>query len=1067
MAKRKKSTADDNDLSSEDAHPQFGISIQELEKLMQTRGHEGIKELKEIHGGLSGIEQKLKTNLITGLSGKEIDLSTRIATFGRNEIPQKSPPTFLCLMCDALKSWTLITLIICAIILFALSFYHPSGETLETKIKSKETNVEWIESAAIIIVVLVVVLVTAFSDWRNERQYHSFQSMIELNQKCNTIRESTVQQIPIKDIVVGDICEIKYGDVLPADGVVVQSNGLKVDEYSLTGDSDLIKKNESRDPFLLSGTCIMEGSGKMLVLAVGEHSQMGMIFKLLGTIKEENNRDKRTNDNKKQNAIINKDNASASQEVIPDNANQTSNEDDPIRFKMEKQSVLHTQLAKLNIQFRYAGMIIVILTILVLLVSFSIEELIQRREWGYKYWTQIVRYFITCITVFILIVPESLSTVATLSLTHIAKKMAMDNNLVRHLDACETIGNTTTICSNKAGILTTNYMTVVQVYVGENHWKNVENPAKAKEIIIPANTKEIIFEGVSVNSSYFSQLLPPEEYETLAKQVGNQTECSLLGFVGALGGNYDEIRRCYPEEQFVHVYKFKSARKYMSTVIQRPDSIVRMYTKGASEIVLKKCKTILNRNGDIVPFSNIDYDHLVRTVIEPMACDGLRTICIAYRDFSSDDLPDWDDEANVVDQLTCICICGIEDPVRPEIPDAIAKCRNAGITVRMVTGDNVNTARSIALKCGIISANDDCLALEGKEFNQRIRSRPDGKIEQNLFDKIWPNLRVLASSSPQDKYVLVRGIMASKIYPIREVVAIIGSETNDVSALKAADVGFAMGIQGTDRAKEASDIILLDENFNSIVKAVMWGRQVYDSIARTSQFKLTINFATILCVFIGACIVKESPLRVTQIFWINSIMATLASLALASEVSAEDLLTCKPYERIRPLISRTTMKNIIGHIFYQLVIMAFILFAGAKIFDIDDGHPVDSIYKPSKHFTIIFNVFVLMNLFNEINCRKIHGEKNVFRGIFTNSTFYGIWIVTFVIQIVLVQYGSFLFSCVALTFKQWMWCFLFGVSVLLWHQMINLIPTTRHMPKLSTHNIDEPASPDTSSNAGM
>ncbi len=176
----------------------------------------------------------------------------------------------------------------------------------------------------------------------------------------------------------------------------------------------------------------------------------------------------------------------------------------------------------------------------------------------------------------------------------------------------------------------------------------------------------------------------------------------------------------------------------MSTVIERPDGMIRMYTKGASEIVLKKCKTILNRNGDTIPFYTVDYDRLVQTVIEPMACDGLRTICVAYRDFPPDRLPDWDDEANVVDQLTCVCICGIEDPVRPEVPDAIAKCRNAGITVRMVTGDNVNTARSIALKCGIISPNDSFLVLEGKEFNRRIRSRPDGEVNEKaiLFSRL-------------------------------------------------------------------------------------------------------------------------------------------------------------------------------------------------------------------------------------------------------------------------------------------------------------------------------------------
>jgi Ca2+ transporting ATPase len=171
----------------------------------------------------------------------------------------------------------------------------------------------------------------------------------------------------------------------------------------------------------------------------------------------------------------------------------------------------------------------------------------------------------------------------------------------------------------------------------------------------------------------------------------------------------------------------------MSTVIQRPDSTIRMYTKGASEIVLKKCKTILNRNGETIPFSTVDYDRLVQTVIEPMACDGLRTICMAYRDFSPDNLPDWDDEVNVVEQLTCICICGIEDPVRAEVPAAIAKCKSAGITVRMVTGDNVNTARSIALKCGIISPNDSFLVLEGKEFNRRIRSKPDGEVKENIF----------------------------------------------------------------------------------------------------------------------------------------------------------------------------------------------------------------------------------------------------------------------------------------------------------------------------------------------
>ncbi|CAF1160340.1 unnamed protein product [Rotaria sordida] len=337
MAKKKKSTTSDNDLSSEDARREFEISIEELEKLMETRGHESIKELNETYGGLSG------------LSDDEIDLSKRIAAFGHNEIP---PRPFLRFMFDALQDWTLI---ICADILSS------------------------------------------------------------------------------KDIIVGDICEIKYGDALPVDGIVVQSNDLKVDESSLTGESDLIKKYESKDPFLLSCTYVVEGSGKMLVLTVGEHSQTKMIFKLLGAIKEENNHEKKTNDNVKQNAT-------KSQEFISDNANLTSNEDDSDRFKVKERSILRTQLTKLAIQIRYA--------------------------------------------VFIIVVPDSLSSAVTISLACAVKKMAIDNNLVRHLD-------------------------------------------------------------------------PPSEKETLPEQVGNNIECSLLGFIDALGGNY-------PEEKFVHIYKFNSARKTMS-----------------------------------------------------------------------------------------------------------------------------------------------------------------------------------------------------------------------------------------------------------------------------------------------------------------------------------------------------------------------------------------------------------------------------------------------------------------------------------------------------------------------
>jgi Ca2+ transporting ATPase len=361
----------------------------------------------------------------------------------------------------------------------------------------------------------------------------------------------------------------------------------------------------------------------------------------------------------------------------------------------------------------------------------------------------------------------------------------------------------------------------------------------------------------------------------MPKQIGNKTECGLLGMVTALGGDYNKIRNGFPSEAHVKVFTFNSARKMMSTVVghKQNSAAYRLHSKGASEIVLAKCAFYLGPNGETLPLSQERIDEIIRTVVEPMASNGLRTICVAYRDFKPArdkvtlgeesnvkyfelDSPNWDstDEDEIIGDMTCLCLVGIEDPVRLEVPEAIRKCQSGGVVVRMVTGDNINTATSIALKCGIITPGDDYLVLESKEFNKRIKDS-NGEVRQELFDKVWPRLRVLARSSPQDKYVLVNGIVESRLNPNREVVAVTGDGTNDGPALKRADVGFAMGIQGTDVAKEASDIILTDDNFSSIVKAMMWGRNVYDSIAKFLQFQLSANLSSgIFCVICAALI---------------------------------------------------------------------------------------------------------------------------------------------------------------------------------------------------------------------
>ncbi|KAM6215220.1 plasma membrane calcium-transporting ATPase 2 isoform 4-T4 [Rhynchocyon petersi] len=1066
---------------------ELGCTMEELRSLMELRGTEAVVKIKETYGDTEAICRRLKTSPVEGLPGTAPDLEKRKQIFGQNFIPPKKPKTFLQLVWEALQDVTLIILEIAAIISLGLSFYHPPGESNEGCATAQggaedegEAEAGWIEGAAILLSVICVVLVTAFNDWSKEKQFRGLQSRIEQEQKFTVIRANQVVQIPVAEIVVGDIAQIKYGDLLPADGLFIQGNDLKIDESSLTGESDQVRKSVDKDPMLLSGTHVMEGSGRMVVTAVGVNSQTGIIFTLLGAGgEEEEKKDKKgmkkgdglqlpaadgaagSNAADSANAgLVNgkmqdgnvdasqskakQQDGAAAMEMQPLKSAEGGDSDDKKKANMHKKekSVLQGKLTKLAVQIGKAGLVMSAITVIILVLYFTVDTfVVNKKPWLPEctpvYVQYFVKFFIIGVTVLVVAVPEGLPLAVTISLAYSVKKMMKDNNLVRHLDACETMGNATAICSDKTGTLTTNRMTVVQAYVGDVHYKEIPDPTS-----INTKTMELLVNAIAINSAYTSKILPPEKEGALPWQVGNKTECGLLGFVLDLKQDYESVRTQTPEEKLYKVYTFNSVRKSMSTVIKLPDQSFRMYSKGASEIVLKKCCKILNGAGEPRVFRPRDRDEMVKKVIEPMACDGLRTICVAYRDFPSSPEPDWDNENDILNDLTCICVVGIEDPVRPEVPEAIRKCQRAGITVRMVTGDNINTARAIAIKCGIIHPGEDFLCLEGKDFNRRIRNEK-GEIEQDRIDKIWPKLRVLARSSPTDKHTLVKGIIDSTHTEQRQVVAVTGDGTNDGPALKKADVGFAMGIAGTDVAKEASDIILTDDNFSSIVKAVMWGRNVYDSISKFLQFQLTVNVVAVIVAFTGACITQDSPLKAVQMLWVNLIMDTFASLALATEPPTETLLLRKPYGRNKPLISRTMMKNILGHAVYQLTLIFTLLFVGEKMFQIDSGRNAPLHSPPSEHYTIIFNTFVMMQLFNEVNARKIHGERNVFDGIFRNPIFCTIVLGTFAIQIVIVQFGGKPFSCSPLQLDQWMWCIFIGLGELVWGQVIATIPTSR------------------------
>jgi len=1006
---------------------EFGITVEELKEVMEARGEEGAVKVKDM-GGVTEFVKKLGSNERIGLEEDELEL--RRMVFGSNTLPKPKQKSFLTLAWEALKDPILLVLVGCALLSIGFSFYPDpaysegakeeclDGDEQTAKEEDDEGNIstEFIEGPAILLAVVIVVLVTAVSDWKKEKQFRGLQERVEGEKMVTVVRNGDVKEVQAEDLVVGDLMIVKYGDLLVADGLVVQASELSMDESALTGESNMVKKGPEKDPILLAGTKVMEGTGKVVVTAVGLNSQSGQILKLMGiggdTAMEDGGRE----------------DDSEVKEVEEIKKKKVESEEKEKTVEGKGKSVLATKLARLAMQIGLAGLAVAVLTVVVLFTRYFISKY---QEGCPVVPADLVKFLITGVTILVVAIPEGLPLAVTLALAYSVRKMMEDNNLVRHLDACETMGNATTICTDKTGTLTTNRMTVVATYMaGQMYTRdNLPTVDKMKDQLVM-----LFSQAISFNSSYSTNL--EEGEEKFAVHVGNRTECALLVWLGDIGVDYREVRKEVDDSDFTKVFTFNSAMKRMSTVIPLPGGGFRVLTKGAAEVIIKRCIAV-DIDGEVEELDDTSQDTIIEDVINKMAEDALRTICIAYKDISEP--MDWDtvEEDKVTNAMTMLCIVGIEDPVREEVPLAIQKCQHAGITVRMVTGDNLDTARAIAIKCGIIEADSQFLAMDGKEFNKRVRDPETGEVKQELLNKVWPELRVLARCQPKDKYTLVKGIIASRLTENREVVAVTGDGTNDAPALKEADVGFAMGIAGTDVAKEASDIILTDDNFSSIVAAVMWGRNVYDSISKFLQFQLTVNVVAIIIAFIGACVTNVSPLKAVQMLWINLIMDTLAALALATELPTPSLLDRGPYGRTASLISGPMASNIIAQALYQLTVLLFMLFIGDKFLpgNVESYKDITIHSPPTKLFTMIFNTFLIMTLFNEINCRKVHGEINVFKGIFSNPIFYIIWICTLLAQVLLVHFGDSVFFTTPLDGPQWAVCLGFAVGVLVWHQV--------------------------------
>jgi len=663
-----------------------------------------------------------------------------------------------------------------------------------------------------------------------------------------------------------------------------------------------------------------------------------------------------------------------------------------------------------------------------------------------------LRIVIVSITIIVVAVPEGLPLAVTLSLAFATKKMTKENNLVRHLQSCETMGNATVVCTDKTGTLTENVMTVVGGSLGAG---GVEFGVKAKEeasddpekdeaaasqappirhfaisglsVSLHQEFRDLIKDLIAINTTAFES-----EEKGKAVFIGTKTETALLDWARssfALGPLAIERANL----TLVQLFPFNSRQKAMGSVVTLPNGRFRLFIKGAPEVVLARCRSAISDPAVEISEAKIDDNDRTRIAkkISGYASLSLRTLALAYRDFESWPPtsflgPDVKEsgagqrEASLGDvfaEMTWIAVVAIQDPVRKGVPAAVKTCHRASVAVKIVTGDNVETARAIARECGIISDEND-LIMEGTEF------RLLGEQEMRVAAQ---NLRVLARSSPEDKRLLVKALRSEGA-----VVAVTGDGTNDAPALKAADVGFSMGITGTEVAIEASDIVLMDDNFSSIVKALAWGRAINDAVKKFLQFQITVNITAVILTFISAVTSSEerSVLTAIQLLWVNLIMDTFAALALATDPPNNSLFDREPEARTAPLISLTMWKMIIGQSIYQLVVTLILHFAGPSFL----GYPDD------QQRTLVFNVFVFMQIFKLVNSRRIDNKLNIFEGLHKNGLFMLMMAIMIAGQIIIIFFLSIAFQVVRLNGVQWAISIVLGFLSIPIGILIRLVP---------------------------
>ncbi len=861
----------------------------------------------------------------------------------------------------AIREWLPTLLFALAFALFAVSagLGHPS-----------------IEGLAVMIAVALATGVAFLSEYRSDREFERLNERKE-DVRVRAIRDGAQRTIALDDVVVGDRLLLEAGDEIPADGRMVSGHDFRVDQSLLTGESEPTAKRPDAESeiadgpeyagCLYRGTHVVDGLAEMVVVRVGDATMLGEIARRLGSDDEPVAGDQRV---KSKLAF----------------AHVTT----PLQEKL-------TDLANVISKVGYAAAL-AIFAALLLRGLFVVEprEIVWPADEAdlLRVVGNLLGYVVYMVIVIVVAVPEGLPMSVTVSLALAMRKMTRAKSLVKRLVACETIGSATVICTDKTGTLTENRMTVVR-------WSHGG----------PTDDAGAPSESMALHSALNSTAaLEVKDGKTVV--VGNSTEGALLRWLEGAGFDAAELRRRHP---VVARSAFSSDSKRMTTVVER-DGGRWLLCKGAPEVVLARCDRIADTAGAVRSIAPEDCLRIGED-LSRAAGDAMRTLAFADKPNPSEDRPEH--EAGLIFRG----FVAIRDPVRSDVRAAIAECRAAGIDVKMITGDNPETARAVAREVGLLDSPDHRV-LTSDMFNA---------ISDDGLKAEMKSLRVLARAKPLDKYRLVK-----LLQDLGEVVAMTGDGTNDATSLKKADVGLAMGIAGSEVAKEASDIVLLDDSFGTIVKAVHWGRALYENIQRFILFQLTINASALAIAFLGPLVGLKPPFTVLQLLWINVIMDTFAAIALCSEPPRAGLMGEPPKRCRDSIITRAMLGTILSTgAFFVVAMMGLLLGMRHADWLRGDG-AISPDFAPFtlRQVTIFFTVYVAFQVWNQINCRSLTPTQSAWSGLHRNPLFLMIASLTVVGQILIVRFGGAVFEVEPLALLDWLAIAAATSSVLLFAEAV-------------------------------